>query len=66
MHTMQARPVSAQLRAATPGFTGQQRPAMRPLRRTAGLVRPRAAAGEPEEGASSELQRGMVLGVLLA
>ena len=71
MHTMAAvaqgaRPLSAQLRPATPGFTGSSRVAMRPLRRNAFLVRPRAAASEPEDGTPSELQRGVVLGVLMA
>ena len=69
MHTMAvqgSRPLSAQLRPATPGFTGSSRVALKPLRRNAFLVRPRAAAGEPEDGAPSELQRGVVLGVLMA
>ena len=72
MHTMAAQaaaaraPLSAQLRPATPGFTGSSRVALKPLRRTAFLVRPRAAAGEPEDGTPSELQRGVVLGVLMA
>jgi hypothetical protein len=38
---------------------------MKPLRRNAFVVRPRAAAGEPEDGSSSELQRGVVLGAFL-
>ena len=61
-----SRPLSAQLRPATPGFTGSSRVALKPLRRTAFVVRPRAAAGEPEDGTPSELQRGVVLGVLMA
>jgi hypothetical protein len=66
MLAMQARPLSAQLRPSTPGLTARSGVALKPLRRAAFYVRPRAAAGEPEEGASSELQRGVLLGVLMA